>query len=192
MKKAKTTWISKCWDHHSQYICELDVAPDWGDWETDWNMCWCCGHRTPRLQKCHIIPKSLGGTNNPENIVPLCSQCHDKAPDVIDNKIMFEWIKEQQNPTSGLGLGRYWHVQSLIDDLVPDIIETYGEIDWEELIEIVKGNYSKTSAHCGQVGQGSMFKDGTREWIIKESLKDYKMLQDHMVSLYCEMKSEVG
>ena len=41
MSKSKESrqkaWIKKCWNHHSQYISELDVAPDWGDWDTDWN-----------------------------------------------------------------------------------------------------------------------------------------------------------
>ena len=56
-KESKTTkeppkkkWIKECWDHHSQHVDECDIAPDWGDWETDWNMCWCCGQRTSHLQ----------------------------------------------------------------------------------------------------------------------------------------------
>ena len=60
--KSKNKWIKECWDYHSQHIDECDIAPDWGDWKTDWNMCWCCGQKTSHLQRCHIIPKSLGVT----------------------------------------------------------------------------------------------------------------------------------
>ena len=110
----KTQWVKDCWDHHSQCISEIDVAVDWGDWETEQKRCWCCGHKG-KLQKCHIVPKSLGGSLDPENIIPLCAQCHDKAPDVVDKNEMFRWVGDQQNPVSGLGLGRYWHLSSIVN-----------------------------------------------------------------------------
>ena len=177
-KKSNKTkpWIKKSWDYHSQYISELDVAPDWGDWETDWNMCWCCGQRTNHLQRCHIIPKSLGGTFEPHNIVPLCGACHDEAPDVIDKNIMFEWIKEQQNPMSGLGLGKYWHLYDTLLEGATKLHEKYGEIDEDKLKNLIKINYDKTSIHGGQTkSKGLYYKNSTREWIMKRSFKDYEI-----------------
>ena len=177
-KKSNKTkpWIKKSWDYHSQYISELDVAPDWGDWETDWNMCWCCGQRTNHLQRCHIVPKSLGGTFEPHNIVPLCGACHDEAPDVIDKNIMFEWIKEQQNPMSGLGLGKYWHLYDTIVEGATKLHEKYGEIDEDKLKNLIKINYDKTSIHGGQTkSKGLYYKNSTREWIMKRSFKDYEI-----------------
>ena len=29
--------------------------------------CWRCGHEEPALQKCHVIPYSLGGKDEPSN-----------------------------------------------------------------------------------------------------------------------------
>ena len=177
-KKSNKTkpWIKKSWDYHSQYISELDVAPDWGDWETDWNMCWCCGQRTNHLQRCHIVPKSLGGTFEPHNIVPLCGACHDEAPDVIDKNIMFEWIKEQQNPMSGLGLGKYWHLYDTLLEGATKLHEKYGEIDEDKLKNLIKINYDKTSIHGGQTkSKGLYYKNSTREWIMKRSFKDYEI-----------------
>ena len=98
MKKNK--WIKDCWDYHSKHIDDHDVAVEWGFWDEDQSKCWCCGRKTSHLQKCHLVPKSLGGTFEPSNIVPLCSQCHDDAPDVYDRKVMIGWIKDQQNPVS--------------------------------------------------------------------------------------------
>ena len=182
-KESKTTkeppkkkWIKECWDHHSQHVDECDIAPDWGDWETDWNMCWCCGQRTSHLQRCHIVPKSLGGTFEPHNIVPLCGACHDEAPDVIDKNIMFEWIKEQQNPMSGLGLGKYWHLYDTLLEGATKLHEKYGEIDEDKLKNLIKINYDKTSIHGGQTkSKGLYYKNSTREWIMKRSFKDYEI-----------------
>ena len=171
--KAKP-WTKKSWDYHSQHISEMDVAPDWGDWETDWNMCWCCGHRGT-LQQCHIIPKSLGGTLEPSNIIPLCGICHDKAPDVSDKNEMFAWVKENLTPLSGLGLGRYDHLNDILTTSLKNLKDEYGNIDTEELYDLIRKNYDKTSPHAGQHKQGIFWKESTREWIVKKTFKEYKI-----------------
>ena len=35
-----------------------------------------CGSRD-RLDPAHTIPRSLGGKNLPESVIPLCRRCHD-------------------------------------------------------------------------------------------------------------------
>ena len=87
-------------------------------------MCWCCGQRTSIYRRSISLTKSLGGTFEPHNIVPLCGACHDEAPDVIDKNIMFEWIKEQQNPISGLGAGRYWHLYDTLLENIQDYMRS--------------------------------------------------------------------
>jgi|TARA_R100000988_G_C3909797_1_gene121437 hypothetical protein len=174
-EEKQKKWIKECWDYHSQYIDECDVAPDWGDWETDWNMCWCCGHRTSRLQKCHLTPKSLGGSNKASNLVPLCAQCHDQAPDVVDPQVMIDWIKDNKNPLSDFGQGRYNHLWDLL------VIEYQnGNIDAAKYDDHIfkfylTRNYEKVSAHASQRGGGIMIKPSTREWVIKQTLKDCEM-----------------
>ena len=173
MKKNK--WIKDCWDYHSKHIDDHDVAVEWDFWDEDQSKCWCCGRKTSHLQKCHLVPKSLGGTFEPSNIVPLCGQCHDDAPDVYDRKVMIGWIKDQQNPGSKFGLGRYWHLWDKLVPLATEIYEKYGEIDQEELKDIIRDNYEKTSVHGGQTRQGIYWKNSTREWVIERSFKDYQL-----------------
>ena len=89
---------------------------------------------------------------------------------------MFEWIKEQQNPVSGLGLGRYWHMYDTLVEGATKLYEKYGEIDEDELKDLIKVNYSKTSVHGGQTkNRGLYWKNSTREWIMKRSFKDYEI-----------------
>ena len=175
-EEKQKKWIKACWNYHSQYIDELDVAPDWGDWKTDWNMCWCCGYRTSHLQKCHLTPKSLGGINEESNIIPLCAQCHDQAPDVLDPEVMIDWIKNNKNALSGFGQGRYNHLWDLLiseyekGNLIP---AEYDDFVFKFYLE---RNYKKISAHGSQSGSGLMIKKSTREWLFKKTIEECEFI----------------
>lgn len=72
---------------------ECLMGADCVDWE---DRCWCCGFET-KLERCHIIPHSLGGSSEPSNFVLLCESCHIEAPNVNDEYSMWEYIKENRN-----------------------------------------------------------------------------------------------
>ena len=44
--------------------------------------CKLCNKKTEYIELHHIIPKSRGGTNDPNNLIELCSECHGLAHDV--------------------------------------------------------------------------------------------------------------
>src|SRR5262249_7661154 len=64
---------------------ECGLGVDWSEAE---ERCWRCGYKSS-LQKCHIVPDSLGGAARPSNLVLLCCRCHREAPNVADPRFMW-------------------------------------------------------------------------------------------------------
>lgn len=44
--------------------------------------CKICKKESSSLEKHHILPKSLGGTDCEDNLISICSNCHEKIHDV--------------------------------------------------------------------------------------------------------------
>lgn len=167
-------WVKKCWDYHSLRISEIDVAVDWGAFDTEGNRCWCCGHSSYRLQRCHIVPKSLEGSDHPSNIVPMCAQCHDRAPDVADYFAMFDWIKKEQNPLSGLGAGRiYVYYLLLMEELESANVDP-GMVHITKLMRYIEDAFKSASLHCSQAGTGVHFSMATRRYVYQQAVRRYK------------------
>jgi hypothetical protein len=101
--------ICKYWEDK---IFDLDFFIDWNE-----PSCWSCGEfwngrydckgknlsrnkilknweKAP-LQRCHIIPRSLGGLNEPSNLFLMCKECHDIAPNTSFPDIFFQWARKQ-------------------------------------------------------------------------------------------------
>jgi 5-methylcytosine-specific restriction endonuclease McrA len=100
--------------HWKDRLGELGLFVDWGE-----PSCWACGfhyddkydvpspqvtlerivqcwERIP-LQKCHIVPKSLGGADTADNLFLMCRECHDRAPNTPFPEIFFEWARAQSS-----------------------------------------------------------------------------------------------
>jgi hypothetical protein len=58
-----------------------------------------CGTRKAweraRLERAHIIPAGLGGSDGPGNIILLCTPCHEESPDWFDPWEMAAWIRSR-------------------------------------------------------------------------------------------------
>ena len=89
----KTT-IAQAVDYWTPRVDECDLSVDWAEADS---RCWRCGCER-NLQRCHIVPDSLGGEDAPCNIVLLCKRCHADAPNVKDPEIMWDWIKAYKVP----------------------------------------------------------------------------------------------
>jgi Zn finger protein HypA/HybF involved in hydrogenase expression len=116
-RKQKTTikQITDYWIENNN-INEEFLNFDWSEAHTH---CWNCGdnkHRSSKkkseLERCHIIPHSLGGSDLPENYVLLCKECHKEAPNINNSDDMWNWIKS--NHTSFSCYGTYRINQALL------------------------------------------------------------------------------
>ena len=61
------------------------------------------------IQYHHIVPLSLGGTNNIKNIVPLCEECHSKIhnqKNIHWRQLQKEGIRALKERNGGKGIGR--------------------------------------------------------------------------------------
>lgn len=94
MRRPIKTTIAQAVDYWSRRIDECGLSVDWAEADTH---CWRCGCEK-HLERCHIVPDSLGGKDTPENIVLLCKRCHAEGPNVTDPDIMWDWIKAYNVP----------------------------------------------------------------------------------------------
>ena len=88
--------------------------------------CQCCGKKNCRLEVHHIKFKSNGGTDDEENLITLCKECHKgvHAGTVVLNK----------KPKKSKGLKHATHMSIIRSWLLrkyPDAIETFGFVTSE-------------------------------------------------------------
>lgn len=80
------------------------------------------------LNRCHIIPKSLGGEDKPYNLFLLCPECHKESPDTYNPDIFFGWVERKRSLYSN---GEMTGEQFL--KAVKEEVERKGYI-WEDVV----------------------------------------------------------
>lgn len=88
--------------------------------------CWRCGCKCT-LHRCHIIPHSLGGKDDPSNMVLLCNRCHREAPNIDDAEFFWDWLVAQKASC----YDTYWFRRAFAE---------YKEIFNESIIEIFRAH----------------------------------------------------
>jgi len=95
--KAQNKWLNshveKRIEYNNKRRAYVSNAPGRGVTSDDWlqvtnkygNKCLACGSVTKRLTLDHVVPISLGGAHDPDNIQPLCKPCNSsKGVKTID------------------------------------------------------------------------------------------------------------
>lgn len=124
----------------------------------NFDACVCCGRETSQLEKAHIIPHSLGGSNDVSNFILLCGKCHRESPDVADEHAIIEWMNAQ--PTEMETILRL--VQQEMDKYD---VKAKVSLDENRIKEIFSDLYKNAATHGGR------FSDATRAYIIRQALK---------------------
>ena len=104
--------IAGYWLEDDRLYHEHGILMDWGE-----PSCWACGdgwdgrydvkqrnlsfsqlmalwEKAP-LQRCHIVASSIGGSDDVPNLVLMCAECHDLAPNTTDRSLLFRWMRQQ-------------------------------------------------------------------------------------------------
>ena len=56
-----------------------------------------------KLDRCHIIPRALGGGVDPKNLFLMCHECHFMSPDTTNVSAFFRWVyKTRKEHVCGL------------------------------------------------------------------------------------------
>ena len=172
---AKYKWLKHSIDYWEGIVNESDMGCDWNEAAI---MCWRCGCKR-MTQRCHIVPKSLGGGDGPENIVALCAMCHDEAPNVADSDAMWSWIKKTGSSNCGGLYGTYWFVRAM-KSVASEQGVGFDDLARKIKIDKLKDNLKKCGHHFGQSSGGSRLTLSTIEWAVRMSVEDCKELQDEV------------
>lgn len=78
-------------DFWLDYLMEIEKGDSYEDLR---QACFACGLNKLDLYRCHIYPRSLGGSDGVENIHLLCRNCHD-ASEYKHSKDYFDWLKKR-------------------------------------------------------------------------------------------------
>ena len=143
----------------SQRIDECDIGCDWSDAA---NHCWRCGCES-QLQRCHIVPRSLGGKDAPGNIIGLCARCHDEMPNVIDPDEVWRWIKNDH----GSYYDNFWQQRAMATAFNNEQRIALAGCNVETFSQNVRDACSCIGLHAGQHEQGVYMSTSSLVWALR-------------------------
>ena len=171
-KKIKTTKEEIC-DYWFSRVNESDLSVDASE---ALERCWRCGSKR-RLERCHIIPRSLGGEDIPRNYVLLCKRCHLENPNVYDPEIMWDWLKAYKEPYYNTfwinrGLEEYERIyKSKFKDDIAIFNDFITDKEVKEILGEDIGSYA--THHFGQAYLNSSTIAGLMRILIKKLREKY-------------------
>jgi hypothetical protein len=111
------------------------------------------------LERAHIVPAGLGGSNAASNIILLCPPCHRDSPDWPDPWEMAVWISHRsERPSKEME-----HVDAWLRaaEQVPLLKVALGEAaargdSAEDAVEVMRRHAHRAVVHSGELSQGTM------------------------------------
>jgi len=151
-------WRQEAIAYWSTRVCESDIGCDWNEADI---RCWRCGCMR-ECQKCHIIPRSLGGLDFTPNLIPLCAMCHDEMPNVLDASAIWLWIKSDH----GVMHDTYWVMRGMKESGLT--LKQVARIKPRKLNQTL----SRAGFHFGQNAGGIRLTTATLAWVFSTAWKE--------------------
>lgn len=95
-------YVPRCWGCGRPAVrdSELDkwINKTCGDGDEDIQLrnLWSSKETKHLLNRCHIVPGSLGGEDKPSNLFLMCEECHLLSPDTIYVSSFFKWVIQRR------------------------------------------------------------------------------------------------
>ncbi len=183
-RKAIKTTKKQIVDYWVRHVDESDLSVDFSEAE---ELCWRCGCKR-NLERCHIIPDSLGGEDTPSNYVILCKRCHLDNPNVADPEIMWDWLKAYKASF----YDTFWNIQGMQEykriygkTIYEECTErNMNEDDFKEFRKILKEQTQKVSYHFGDPYLNVATICGIYRMTIKEYDKRHNIKTENNVKPY--------
>lgn len=172
-RKTIKTRIPEIVDYWAGHQDESDLSVDFSEAH---ERCWRCGCKR-RLQRCHIVPDSLGGQDEPSNLVLLCARCHLENPNVADPHIMWDWLKAYKESFYDTfwinhGMCEYERIYACS---FKEELKKRNIMDLTAINTIVSDKMSQASYHFGD----PHFNVATIAGVLRMSLNEYDRNQAH-------------
>lgn len=114
----------------------------------DGYQCQKCKTRKGKLHVHHVVFRSNGGTDSPENLIVLCSDCHDK---LHKGEFEIKGIRSKTKHATEVGI-----VRSQLGKQFGDFEETFGyetKFKREQILQLPKSHHFDAVAICCEEGE---------------------------------------
>lgn len=169
-RPSNRTSVSAIVDYWAARVDECDLSVDWSEAE---EYCWRCG--SPKdLTRCHIVPHSLGGKDEPSNFVLLCRACHEENPNVADPEIMWDWLMAYKSAfyntfwqDEGLREYKFLYKRTMDEDL-GFLAQNGVDTSFEALKPVISEAVNNSMRHFGQACPNKATAAGMYRMMIKD------------------------
>jgi len=114
----------------------------------DGYQCHKCKTKKGKMHVHHVVFRSNGGTDSPENLIVLCSDCHDK---LHKGEFEIKGIRSKTKHATDVGI-----VKSQLEKQFGDFEETFGyqtKFNREQILKLPKTHYNDAVAICCEEGE---------------------------------------
>lgn len=114
----------------------------------DGYQCHKCKTKKGKMHVHHVVFRSNGGTDSPENLIVLCSDCHDK---LHKGEFEIKGIRSKTKHATEVGI-----VKSQLEKQFGDFEETFGyetKFKREQILQLPKSHHFDAVAICCEEGE---------------------------------------
>ena len=142
------------------YVVDENIQENSGRKSMKHFRCFCCSVSSSAgsgIEIAHIVPKSIGGSNDVDNLFLLCRDCHRESPDCSDDRFFFKWVSEN---ASGFEVDV---ALSKVEKISKGVSDAGGGIDHlrgKDLLSLMSKAFESIQTHGGRISDSTYYAVG--------------------------------